>query len=125
MFPLAEKIEKFSLIWGKITFDGSSLRDILFVNGKVTERDYAKIQGKYGTGHIVDAEEGTLLLKGNPSEIIIGTGHEGLLKLTPDAESMLKQKTSLTTLASPQAVELLNQILRKKEKVNALIHTTC
>jgi len=122
---LKENIEKFLIEWGKISFDGSSLRDILFIEGKVTERDYERNQKKYGTEHVVDLDEAKLLLRGNPWEVIIGTGYEGLLKLNPDAEAMLKQRTALTVMLSPQAVDFLNEKLRKKEKVSALIHTTC
>jgi len=122
---LKEKVEKFSIEWGKISFDGSSLRDILFIEGRVAERDYERIKTKYGTGHVVDLDEAKLLLKGNPWEVIIGTGYEGLLKLNPDAEALLKQRTALTVMLSPQAIDSLNEKLRKKERVNALIHTTC
>jgi len=120
-----EKIEKFRIEWGKISFDGSALRDIIFADGKVTERNYDKIRAKYGTSHVVDIDEAKLLLKGNPKEIVIGTGFEGLLKINPDAGSLLKQRTALYVAISPQAIEVLNEKLRQKIKVNALIHTTC
>lgn len=122
---LKEKIEKFSLEWGKISFDGSALRDIIFAEGKVIERNYDRIKEKYGTVHIVDADEAKILLKGNPSEVIIGTGFEGLLKLDSDAQSILQQKTAMVVATSPQAIDLLNQKLKQKIRVNALIHTTC
>ena len=122
---MREKITKFSLSWGKITFDGSELKDILFVEGRVVQRDYEKLNKKYGNSHILDIEEAHALLKGAPWEVIIGIGHEGLLKLTPEAESILKQKTALLILPSPLAVERLNETLARGEKVNALIHVTC
>lgn len=122
---MKEKIEKFTLEYGKIAFDGSSLRDIIFSEGVVVERDYEKLKNKYGTIHIVDVDEARNLLKGNPSEVIIGTGFEGLLKLNPDAEFLLKQKTALVTALSPQAVEILNEKIKQKVRVSALIHTIC
>ena len=125
MVFLKEKIEKFILEWGKISFDGSQLRDILFVDGGVTPRDYDKLNKKYGTIHTVDLDEAKELLRGAPMEVVIGTGHEGLLKLNPDAELILKQRTALIVLTSPQAVDRINDALKRGQKVNALIHTTC
>ena len=125
MIVLKEKVEKFSIEWGKISFDGSFLRDIIFFDGKVIERDYDRLKNKYGTVHTVDLDEAKILLKGNPSEVIIGTGFEGLLKINPDAESLLKQKTALLVALSPQAVEKLNEKIKQKVRVSALIHTIC
>lgn len=122
---MIEKIESFRIEWGKISFDGSELRDILFVDGIVTPRDYDKLNKKYSTIHTVDIDEAKELLKGNPAEVIIGIGYEGLLKLTPEAESILKQRTALVLLISPQAVERINDSIKKNIKVNALIHVTC
>ena len=116
---------KFSLSWGKISFDGSELKDIIFIEGRVVQRDYVNLNKKYGTSHILDVDEAHTLLRGAPWEVIIGSGHEGLLKLTPEAESLLKQKTALLILPSPDAVERLNETLKRGEKVNALIHVTC
>lgn len=122
---MREKITKFSVEWGKISFDGSELKDILFIEGRVVQRNYAALERKYGTGHVLDVEEAHQLLKGGPWEVIVGNGHDGLLKLTPDAEMLLKQKTALLVLPTPLAVERLNEMLKRGEKVNALIHTTC
>lgn len=118
-------IQQFKLEWGKISFDGTELRDILFVDGKVTPRNYDKLTKKYGSIHIVDIDEAKELLRGNPWEVIIGIGHESLLKLNPDAETILKQRTALVILPSPLAVDRINADIKRGEKVNALIHTTC
>jgi len=122
---MKEKIEKFKIEWGKLSFDGSSLRDIIFAEGKVVERDYNRIRTKYETSHVVDEVEAKLLLKGNPEEVIIGTGFSGMIKLTPEAESILKQRTALIMMLSPQAIDLLNEKLKRNVRVSALIHTTC
>lgn len=122
---MKEKIVKFSIEWGKISFDGSSLQDIIFTEGNVKSRNYAVLEKKYGTMHVVDVDEAKELLKGNPLEVVIGIGFEGSLKLTPDADALLKQRTALLVLTSPQAVERINEMLAKNEKVSALIHVTC
>jgi len=122
---MREKITKFNASWGKISFDGSELKDIIFVEGRVVQRNYAVLEKKYGTSHIVDVEEAHLLLRGAPWEVIIGNGFDGLLKLTPEAEVLLKQKTALLVLPTGEAVNRLNETLRRGEKVNALIHVTC
>ncbi|MFA5931624.1 MAG: hypothetical protein WC821_04930 [archaeon] len=122
---MKEKIVKFFIEWGKISFDGSSLQDIIFTQGDVKSRNYDLLEKKYGTMHVVDMDEAKELLKGNPLEVVIGTGFDGGLKLTPDAEAILKQRTALFVLTSPQAVERINEMLAKNEKVSALIHVTC
>ena len=122
---MREKIRSFSVEWGRIAFDGTQLKDILFIEGRVFPRDYVTLEKKYGTGHVVDADEAHQLLKGAPWEVIIGIGHDSLVKLTPEAEMLLKQKTALLVLPTPQAVERLNEMIRRGEKVNALIHVTC
>ncbi len=122
---MREKITSFSVEWGKISFDGSELQDILFVDGKVTPRNYDFLNKKYGTIHLVDLEEAKQLLKGNPWEVVIGIGFEGLLKINPDAEAILKQRTALIVLQTKEAVERINDRLKRGEKVNALIHVTC
>jgi hypothetical protein len=111
--------------WGKITFDGSELKDIIFVDGKVVPRNYDRLNAKYGTVHVVDIDEAKELLKGNPWEVVIGSGFEGLLKVNPDAESILKQRTALIILPTPDAIKRINERLARGEKVNALIHVTC
>jgi hypothetical protein len=120
-----EKIEKFAVEWGKICFDGSALKDILFVEGNVHERNYKELDRKYGTWHIVDFDEAKELLKGGPWEVIIGIGFESQLRLTPEAEVLLKQRTALLVLPTPQAIERLNETLKRGQKANALIHVTC
>lgn len=122
---MREEIKHFTLQWGKISFDGSELKDIIFAEGRVHQRNYPELEKKYGTVHVVDIEEAKQLLHGAPWEVVIGCGHEELLKLTPEAESILKQKTALLVLPSPRAVERLNELLKRGEKVNALIHVTC
>jgi len=120
-----EKIDKFSVEWGKISFDGTALKDILFVEGRVHERNYGVLERKYGSGHVVDVDEAKELLRGAPWEVVIGTGFDGLLKLTPEAEVLLKQKTALLVLPTPQAIERLNDSIKRGQKTNALIHVTC
>ena len=73
----------------------------------------------------MDYSKAKELLKGNPLEVVIGTGFDGGLKLNPDAEALLKQRTALLVLTSPQAVEKINEMLAKDEKISALIHVTC
>ncbi len=125
MVFLREKIERFSIDWGRISFDGTELKDILFIDGAVRQRNYANLEKKYGTVHVVDIDEARELLHGAPWEVIIGAGFESLLRLTPEAESILKQKTALLVLPTPEAVERLNEKIKRGERVNALIHVTC
>ncbi len=120
-----EKIEKFSVEWGKICFDGTALKDILFVEGRVHERNYNALERKYGNWHVVDIDEAKELLRGGPWEVIIGIGFDGLVKLTPEAEVLLKQRTALLVLPTAQAIERLNETLKRGLKANALIHVTC
>ncbi|MCX6804254.1 MAG: hypothetical protein NTY48_06865 [Candidatus Diapherotrites archaeon] len=122
---MKENITKFSVVWGKISFDGTELKDIVFVEGRVHQRNYQLLEKKYGTTHIVDADEARELLKGAPWEVIVGNGFESVLKLTPDAEVLLKQRSALIVLPTDQAVARLNDAIKRGVKVSALIHVTC
>jgi len=122
---LKEKITRFVAEYGKISFDGSSARDILFIEGRVLQRDLVLLEKKYGTMHVVDLDEAKQLVRGAPWEVIIGTGFDGLLKLTPEAEYFLKQKTALLVMPTNEAVERLNSTMSRGLKVNALIHVVC
>jgi hypothetical protein len=114
----------FQLEWGKIICNGIEHEDILFVDGRIVDRNRDSIREKYGTSHCVDEGEAKKLLEGNPKEVIIGNGFEGVLFLTSKAEELLTKNSILTIVNSKQAVEMLN-IKIKEGKVNALIHTTC
>ena len=117
--------QDFSIEWGRITRNGKEFHDILFIAGKVLERDYENIKQQYGTSHVVDEKEAALLLEGKPKEVIIGSGFEGVLQLLPEARKLIEAKAKLTVTHSPDAIALLNEKLEKGEKVNALVHTTC
>ena len=115
----------FSIEWGRITRNGKEFGDMLFVAGKALERDKDRLKQQYGTSHVVDEKEAALLLEGNPKEVIIGNGFEGVLQVLPEAKKLLESKAKLTITHSPEAIALLNEKLGKGEKVNALVHTTC
>lgn len=122
MVFMGKKITFFSAEYGKITYDGSSTKDILFIEGKVIERDFSALEKRYGTSKILDLDEAKQLVRGSPWEVIVGTGFESPISLTPDAEYFLKQKTALLVLPTKEAVERLNSTIKRGLKVNALMH---
>jgi len=115
---------KIEVIFGKITINNQEFHDaIILPSGKLLEREYKKIEEKYGTSHVIDEEEIEILLKEKPEAIVIGTGFEGIAKLTDAArEKILKNKMELIELKTPEAVK---KFLSLKNKKAALFHSTC
>ncbi len=110
--------------FGKITIDNKEFHDIIILpSGKLIERDYKNIEARYGTSHVIDENEIEILLKENPKTIVIGTGFEGIAKLTDKArENILKNKIKLIEKKTPEAVKTF---LTLKGKKAGLFHSTC
>ena len=115
---------KIEVVFGKITINNQEFHDVIILpNGKIIEREYKKIEAKYGTSHVIDENQIEILLKEKPEVIVIGTGFEGIAKLTDKArEKILKQNIKLTELKTPEAVKTFISLKGKKA---ALFHSTC
>ncbi|MEO0098233.1 MAG: MTH938/NDUFAF3 family protein [candidate division WOR-3 bacterium] len=113
------RIERTGFGW--IIVDGVKYTSdiIITTNGEIRNRyeDFS------GSSHSLSEKELEKLLIGNPEVVIIGTGQNGCLSLSPEIKDYLKKKdVEFISLLTPEAIRAFNQEKRKK---SALFHLTC
>ncbi len=115
---------KIEIEFGKIKVDSNEFHDVIILpSEKVLEREYQKIKGKYGTGHVIDEKEIEIVVREKPEVIVIGTGFDGMAGLTEKArEKILKKNIKLIEEKTPKAIETF---LSLKNKKAAVLHSTC
>ena len=105
--------------FGKIVIDGETYTDdVIIIEGKVYPewwREQGHFLQKIDLGPILEAKIHTL---------IIGTGHDGVMKVGEDVQKYCKEEgIKLIALKSGEAVDKCNEIMGKG--VAAGIHLTC
>jgi len=111
-----------------VKFNGNNYsHDIVVHTDDIVEkRDKTGSRKKYGTSHVLSAEELTDLLDENPDIIIVGRGQSNMLKVGEDAAQLLSAKNvSLRDSPTPQAIEEFNELKDQGKKLAAIIHITC
>ena len=111
--------------FGNVVIDKHVYRDVLIVDGEIVERDLDLLHKLFGTGHVVSEEEIEMLKKGDPDLIVIGNGQSGVLRVSEKQINELKRKCEVIVAETPEAIERINEGMKKGKKVNALIHVTC
>lgn len=78
-----------------------------------------------GKSHDITREELESLVTPETDAVVIGTGQSGCAALTPDANSLIKERQlELHIYESPKAIKEYNKICTTRKTV-ALIHVTC
>jgi hypothetical protein len=114
--------------FGMIKFNGKSYSHdiVIHTDNKVEKRDKNLSREKYGTSHILSAEEIKGLLNENPEIFIVGLGQSGMLKVGKDAAKLLSAKNvNLMDFPTPDAIKEFNKLKDQGKKVAAIIHITC
>ena len=96
---------------------------IIHADRTITKRQKKKSKDqkpKYGHTPLSEREL-TFLEDEKPEVVYVGTGHQGALPITPQAEQMLKKYETII-LSTLDAIEKINQ---EHRKFAALIHVTC
>jgi len=76
-------------------------------------------------GHRVYSEDLAGVLAEGPQVLIVGTGYTGLLRVTPMAERLVRDRgIELDVLRTGEAVDAYNELAPRK-RVCALLHLTC
>jgi hypothetical protein len=98
--------------------------DILIrLNGKVEKRKKKLSKEVYGTSHTISLAEAEYVYQDGAENIIIGSGHSGMVKLSDDVIEFFKQKhCQVDLLPTPQAIEHWN---KAKGSTIGLFHITC
>lgn len=98
--------------------------DILIrLDGEVTKRKKGLSKEIYGTSHTISLAEAEYIYQDGAEGLLIGAGHFGRVRLSPEAKSFFEEKNCpVTLLTTPAAVKIWN---KSGEKLIGLYHITC
>jgi hypothetical protein len=117
------KIEKTK--FGSITIAGKEYEvDVLIrLDGVVVKRKKKLSKEVFGTSHIVSLAEAEFVYEAGAEKIIIGSGQEGMLKLSDEAAAFFdKKECKVKLMPTSDAVRLWN---KAKNRCIGLFHITC
>ena len=98
--------------------------DILIrLDGEVTKRKKKLSKEIYGTSHTISLAEAEYIYQDGAEGLLIGAGHFGRVRLSPEAKSFFEDKNCpVTLLTTPAAVKAWN---KSEKKLLGLYHITC
>ena len=111
--------------FGSITISGEKYDNdvIIRMGGRVEKRKKKLSKAIYGTSHIISLDEAQYVYEPGAQRLIIGTGQTGMVKLSDEAASFLKDQGCQVELKpTPEAIKLWNEA---KGANIALFHITC
>jgi hypothetical protein len=111
--------------FGSITIDGRTYDHdvVIALSGEVAKRRKALSKAKYGTSHIVSKAEAKAVFEKGCQVLVVGTGQDGRLCLSPEAEAYLEAKACrVVARPTPEALASFNKAAGRKI---ALMHVTC
>jgi len=106
--------------FGKVVIDGKPYTaDVIIYPNTVKDHWWRK------EGHALHIEDIEEVLREKPEVLIVGTGYNGLMRITNEVVSYLESKgIKLITQNTKRACEVFNQLSRS-QKVIAVLHLTC
>jgi hypothetical protein len=111
--------------FGSIIIDGQRIdHDVLIrLSGEVAKRKKKLSKAVYGTSHTVSLTEAEYIFEPGAKRLIIGTGQNGMVELSPEAADYFeKRKLAVGLAPTPKAITRWNQA---KGAVIGLFHVTC
>ncbi len=111
--------------FGSITIDGERYdHDVVIrLSGEVKRRHKKLSKEKYGTSHIISRTEAEDVFEKGCDQLIIGSGQEGNVRLSPEAADYFEKKGCKIILQpTPEAIRSFND---SHEKKVGLMHVTC
>jgi hypothetical protein len=111
--------------FGYITVEGSRIEhDVLIrLSGKIKKRKKKLSKAVYGTSHIVSLEEARHVYQKGAERLIIGSGQEGMVRLSEEAVAYFRRKKCRVNVQpTPKAIKYWNKV---KGAVIGLFHVTC
>jgi len=111
--------------FGYITIEGSKIdHDIIIrLSGEIKKRKKKLSKAVYGTSHTVSREEARHIYEDGAKRLIIGSGQEGMVKLSEDAAGYFRDKKCKVSLRpTPEAIASWN---KAEGAVIGLFHVTC
>ena len=93
------------------------------LSGEVVRRKKKLSKKYYATSHVVSKEEAKFVFEKGCEQIILGSGQEGNVQLSPEAEAYFAKKGCKVLLQpTPEAIRVFNSSHAKKI---GLFHVTC
>ena len=111
--------------FGSITIDGKIHKHDVIIrrSGAVKKRRKKLSKKRYGTSHIISKPEAKFVLEKGCRLLIVGTGQEGNVKLSPEAKDYFDKKgCAVLSLRTPEAIRAFN---RARAHTIGLMHVTC
>ena len=111
--------------FGSIAIDGRTFdHDVLIrLSGRIEKRKKKLSKKQYGTSHIMSRKEAEFVYEKGCRLLVVGTGQDGNLRLSPEASEFFADKGCKVVAApTPSAMTLFNESPRK---MIALFHVTC
>lgn len=76
--------------------------------------------------HVFDISDFVKLLEHDPEIVVMGTGMNGVCKVTEEVEELAEKKdVRIYKELSPKAAEMFNAFVADKKRVVAVLHSTC
>jgi hypothetical protein len=111
--------------FGEITIDGTTYEHDVVIRstGEIVKRKKKLSKKQYGTSHILSKDEAKFIREKGCTRVILGTGQEGKLELSPEAAKYFEKKGyEVIVRPTPEALEVFNETKGKKV---GLFHVTC
>jgi hypothetical protein len=111
--------------FGSITIDGRIFpHDVLIrLSGKIEKRKKKLSKKQYGTSHIMSREEAEFVYEEGCRLLVVGTGQDGNLSLSPEAaEYFAGKRCEVIAAPTPGAITLFNE---SRGGRIGLFHVTC
>jgi hypothetical protein len=110
--------------FGYITIEGSKIEHdiVIQLSGEIKKRKKKLSKAVYGTSHTISLEEMTCIYQDGAERLIIGSGQEGMVRLSEEAADYLNKKCKVDLQPTPKAIEYLN---KAEGAVISLFHVTC
>ncbi len=111
--------------FGRITIGGKTYKhDVIICQSGAVKKRRKKLSKKlYGTSHMISKPEAKFVLEKGCRLLIVGTGQEGNVKLSPEAKGYFeKKRCAVLLLPTPEAVRAFN---RARGRTVGLMHVTC
>ncbi|MBI2431867.1 MAG: hypothetical protein HYV26_03240 [Candidatus Hydrogenedentes bacterium] len=111
--------------FGSITIEGQRFEHDVLIrpSGKIKKRKKKLSKKFYGTSHTISQEEAEYIYGKGARELIIGTGQEGNVHLSAEAEDFFREHECRVTLSpTPEAITAWNDA---SLRTAGLFHVTC